>query len=98
VHKSIENGAVTLTARVVSVQNTSDWAKAGVMIRDTLDADSPHAMVVVTPGHGAAFQHRPAKGAAALYAASRRAVLGPGHTNAAERVIRVSRLCFARRQ
>ena len=34
-----------------------------VMIRENLDADSPHAMVVITPGRGAAFQHRPTKGA-----------------------------------
>ena len=63
VFQSIQNGNVTLTARVVSVQDTSDWAKAGVMIRETLDADSAHAMMVITPGHGAAFQFRPAKGA-----------------------------------
>jgi hypothetical protein len=77
VYKSIESGAVTLTARVVSVQNTSDWAKAGVMIRDTLDADSPHAMVVVTPGRGAAFQHRPAKGAASNHMPFTRPVAAP---------------------
>jgi len=34
------------------------WAKAGVMIRETLDANSPHAMVAVTPGNGVAFQYR----------------------------------------
>jgi hypothetical protein len=77
VYKSIESGAVTLTARVVSLQNTSDWAKAGVMIRDTLDADSPHAMVVITPGNGAAFQHRPAKGAASNHMPFSRPVAAP---------------------
>jgi len=37
------NGAGSITARVDSIQNTNDWAKAGVMIRETLDADSAHA-------------------------------------------------------
>ena len=47
-----------LTARVVSMDNTNEWAKAGVMIRETLDADSKHAMAVVTPGNGTDFQWR----------------------------------------
>jgi GMC oxidoreductase len=43
--------------------------KAGVMIRQSLDADAAHAMVALTPAdkngaakNGAAFQYRPAKG------------------------------------
>src|SRR6185437_7778680 len=67
VYQPITSGVVTLTARVLSVSNTSSWAKAGVMIRATLDADSAHAMVVVTPGNGVAFQHRPAKGAPSVH-------------------------------
>lgn len=67
VHQPIGAGAASLTARVVTVSNTSPWAKAGVMIRGTLDGDSPHAMVVVTPSNGVAFQHRPAKGAASVH-------------------------------
>ncbi|MBZ5594816.1 MAG: hypothetical protein LAP39_21435 [Acidobacteriia bacterium] len=67
VYQPVGAGAVTITARVASVQNTSDWAKAGVMIRASLDADSPHAMAVVTPGNGAAFQFRPAKGAQSVH-------------------------------
>ena len=46
-------------ARVVSVENTNDWAKAGVMIRETLDATSAHAMMIMRPGsNGSAFQYR----------------------------------------
>ena len=37
---------------------TSGWAKAGVMIRQTLDADSKHAAVVVTPSNGVSFPYR----------------------------------------
>jgi hypothetical protein len=40
------------------VENTDPWAKAGVMIRDTLDADSRYAAVLVTPENGVRFQYR----------------------------------------
>ena len=51
-----------LIARVVSVQNTDSWAKAGVMIRETLGATSTFAMIVATPGNGVSFQWRPSTG------------------------------------
>ena len=51
-------GPGAIIARVNSVQNTHAWAKAGVMIRETLDANSKHASVFVTPGNGVAFQGR----------------------------------------
>jgi hypothetical protein len=53
------NGAGSIVARVQSIQNTNTWAKAGVMIRETLDPSSIHAMAVVTPGEGVSFQRRP---------------------------------------
>jgi hypothetical protein len=56
------NGAGSIVARVESVQDTDPWAKAGVMIRDTLDADSIHAMVAVTPGNGVWFGRRTTAG------------------------------------
>jgi hypothetical protein len=52
-------GAGSIVAKVESVDNTNTWAKAGVMIRETLDPSSIHAMAVVTPGEGVAFQRRP---------------------------------------
>jgi hypothetical protein len=49
-----------ITARVISVSNTNAWAKAGVMYRQSPEsAQSPHVMVVVTPGKGVAMQYRP---------------------------------------
>jgi hypothetical protein len=63
VYKAISDGTVTLTARVRTILRTDEWAKAGVMIRNTLDADSAHAMMVITPDHGVAFQYRASKGA-----------------------------------
>ena len=52
------SGAGTIIAKVESVENTNEWAKAGVMIRDTLDADSRHAMVAISPGNGVWFGRR----------------------------------------
>ena len=48
-----------LKARVVSIEQTDAWAKGGLMIRETLDADSVFAMMIITPGNAAAFQWRP---------------------------------------
>jgi VCBS repeat protein/K319-like protein len=48
----------TVTARVLSVEHTNVWAKAGVMIRETLDPGGRHVMVVVSPGKGVAMQWR----------------------------------------
>jgi hypothetical protein len=56
------SGAGSIIARVDSVENTNDWAKAGVMIRETLDPDSAHAFACVTPANGVAMQYRPSTG------------------------------------
>jgi hypothetical protein len=55
-------GPGTLVAKVQSIDNTNVWAKAGVMIRETLNPNSAHAMMVVTPGSGVSFQRRPSTG------------------------------------
>jgi hypothetical protein len=60
------SGNGSIVARVQRVDNTNAWAKAGVMMRNTLDADSMHAFVCVTPGNGAAFQNRPTTGGSSL--------------------------------
>jgi hypothetical protein len=52
------SGNCIIMAKVESVSNTNDWAKAGVMVRSSTDANSPHAMMCITPGSGAAFQYR----------------------------------------
>ncbi len=56
------SGAGSISAQVVSVQNTDEWAKAGVMIRRTLDPSSPFAAAYITPGNGCRFQGRLALG------------------------------------
>ncbi len=47
-----------IRARVVSVQNTSNNAKAAVMIRESLAANSRHALVDVEPSAGIEFLWR----------------------------------------
>jgi hypothetical protein len=59
-------GAGSIVARVQSIENTDPWAKAGVMIRETLEPDSAHVMMVVTPGSGVSFQRRPGTGATSI--------------------------------
>jgi hypothetical protein len=54
-------GSGNIIARIDSVEDTNVWAKAGVMMRASLAVDSNHAMVVVTPGSGVAFQYRDVK-------------------------------------
>jgi len=61
-------GAGSITARVMSVQNTDGWAKAGVMIRETLDGGSKHAFACITPSNGVAAQGRTTTGAASFNA------------------------------
>lgn len=51
-------GACEIRARVVSLQNTDPWAKAGVMLRDSAAAGAINAAVVLTAGNGVAFQVR----------------------------------------
>jgi len=60
------NGNGSIIARVQRVDNTHGWAKAGVMIRNTLETYSQHAMVVMTPNNGVAFQNRPTMGGSSL--------------------------------
>jgi len=55
-------GAGSIIAKVDSVQNTNGWAKAGVMIRESLNPDSAHAFACVTPANGVASQYRPSTG------------------------------------
>jgi uncharacterized repeat protein (TIGR01451 family) len=58
------SGDCSVVARVVSVQSTDPWAKAGVMIRESLAANSSHASTFLTPSNGTAFQFRSGTGAA----------------------------------
>lgn len=56
------SGDCEITARVAGLTNTNGWAKAGVMIRESLNADSRHAFALVSYSEGVAFQRRTATG------------------------------------
>jgi len=56
------SGDVEIVARVQGVTAQHAWSKAGVMIRATLAADSPHAYALASAGKGVNFQWRAAKG------------------------------------
>jgi hypothetical protein len=61
-YKSL-NGDGTMVARVESLHQSDVWAKAGVMIRQTIEPGSTHAFMPITPGgsgagNGASFQRR----------------------------------------
>ncbi len=57
-------GDGSIVARVDSIVVSNEWAKAGVMIRETLEPGSKHAFVAATPtaSHGVSFQRRPVAG------------------------------------
>jgi hypothetical protein len=74
------SGDGEITARVTDVgTGSNNWAKAGVMIRETLDPGSTHAMQIVTPGSGAGigFQWRPSTGADSAWTDSTEPVVTP---------------------
>jgi glucose/arabinose dehydrogenase len=57
------NGDGEIKARVVSIQNTNNYAKAGLMIRQDLTANSPYAMMEMLP-NSSGFQWRLTTGGA----------------------------------
>jgi len=69
VYKTL-NGDGSISAKVISATHTADWAKTGVMIRDTLDPASAYAFMFPTPNGIRAFQNRTATGAGAISAHS----------------------------
>ncbi|HLP75983.1 MAG TPA: carbohydrate-binding protein, partial [Candidatus Paceibacterota bacterium] len=61
------SGDCTIVARVASVQNINSWSKAGVMIRESLNTNSTHALMSITPGNGALWQYRATTGGSCGY-------------------------------
>jgi regulation of enolase protein 1 (concanavalin A-like superfamily) len=77
------SGDGQLVARVAAIQNTNRWAKAGVMVRQTLAANSTYALMLVSAGAGTALQYRAGTGAPAVSVA--------GSTGSAPRWVKVVR-------
>lgn len=55
-------GDLDVKVRIASVSATDRWSKAGVMIRQSLSADSAHAFALISSQKGDAFQRRTANG------------------------------------
>ena len=51
-------GDVQVTAQVSGLSNTDMWAKAGVMIRESMATGSRHASTFATASNGIAYQRR----------------------------------------
>jgi hypothetical protein len=56
------SGTGSITLKVESLQNTDDFAKAGVMVRNSLDADAANVAMLLTPANGVRFQYRQSAG------------------------------------
>jgi hypothetical protein len=66
VYQSV-TGDVDVIARVNSLVYAHAWSKAGVMIRETLNTNSRHAMALMSAGAGYSFQWRTDPGVYASY-------------------------------
>jgi hypothetical protein len=62
-------GDVQITARVVTLQNTNTFAKAGVMLRTSAAANAAHVLLDVRPTGDIEFVTRPTNGAQTTYLA-----------------------------
>jgi len=60
------DGDGSIIVKVNSLTVTHPWAKAGVMIRETLDVTSTRAHMITTPIGRVAFENRPTTGAASV--------------------------------
>lgn len=50
------SGDGSVTARVATQEDSHEWAKAGVMIKESTEHGSPYAALMVTPDHGVRLQ------------------------------------------
>lgn len=51
------SGDGTVIARVTSQTRTDDWAKSGIIIKESTEAGSKYALLAVTPANGTTFQY-----------------------------------------
>jgi hypothetical protein len=65
-------GDVQIVARVASIQNTNTYAKAGIMLRQSLTAGSAHVILDLRPNGSIEFMVRSANGGATTWLASTR--------------------------
>ncbi len=72
-------GDFQIEGTVVSQTVTDGWAKAGLMIRETLADDSCHVMIVITPSNGSSMQHRPEEGGVSYHITPGNGMIVPCH-------------------
>jgi outer membrane protein assembly factor BamB len=60
------SGDGSASAHVTLQTNTDPWAKAGVMLRGSLDPGAPFYAALVTPGNGILVEYRTAQGGAGM--------------------------------
>jgi hypothetical protein len=58
VYETNNSGNCIILARVNSLQGGNGWSKAGVTIRDSLNADAANVFIGMTPSNGVVFEHR----------------------------------------
>jgi regulation of enolase protein 1 (concanavalin A-like superfamily) len=63
------SGDLDVKVRIASVSYADAWAKAGVMIRGSLEADAAHAFALMSAGKGSAFQRRAIDGGLSIHTA-----------------------------
>ncbi|MCL5280590.1 MAG: DUF1349 domain-containing protein [Planctomycetes bacterium] len=51
-------GDGSITARIDRIEEVSNWAKAGIVVRSSLEPDCPNALLAVTPNGRLYFRHR----------------------------------------
>ncbi len=91
------SGDCTNIIRVVSLQNTDPYAKAGLMLRETLNPDSANAFMTMTAQNGALFTWRPTAGAASASSAQS-GVTAPYWVKLVSQRKQLYRLHFAQRR
>jgi hypothetical protein len=72
------SGDFDVTAHVADVENVNRWTKAGLMVREALDAGARHAAILATPTSEkpVSFQRRPVAGGTSVHTS------GPSTTQA----------------
>jgi hypothetical protein len=57
---NVHGGDGAAVVEVTALQNTHEWAKAGIMFRNGNAANQENVALAITPSHGVTFQHRSA--------------------------------------
>ncbi len=66
-----------IIAKVESLELTNSWAKSGVMIRETLNANSKYAFMALAAENGSCFQWRSSTGSSAQHTAGNTSARAP---------------------